>query len=208
MVNYQNGKIYKIINDSMPGMVYYGSTCNTFAKRMTQHKAPSSHCKSKILLEYGNPQMILIEKYPCNDKMELTARERYYIDNNNCVNKIVPGRTNKEYYEDNKEKIKEHYEDNKEQILLNKKEYYEANKEKILLKKKEQYEANKEQILLKKKEYQEANKEKISLYQKEHYEANKEKLNKKIDCECGGKYTYTNKSTHFKSKKHQAFISS
>ena len=173
MVNYQEGKIYKIINDSMPNMVYYGSTCNTFAKRMGQHKALRD-CSSRVLFEYGNPQMILIEKYPCNDKMELNARERYYIENNECVNKVVPGRTNKEYREANKEKIKE---------------YRDSHKEKI-------------------KEYREANKEQIAIKDKKRYEANKEKLNKKNECECGGKYTYKNKSTHFKSKKHQAFISS
>ncbi len=204
MVNYQEGKIYKIINDSMPGMVYYGSTCNTFSRRMGAHKTPSSTCKSKILFEYGNPQMILIEKYPCNDRMELTARERYYIENNECVNKVIPGRTDKEYYEDNKEKIKEYNEANKEKIAIRDKKYYEANKEKILLKKKEQYEANKEQI----KEHYEANKEKILLQKKEYREANKEKLKQKMTCECGGKYTYQNKLTHFKTKKHMTFISS
>ena len=192
MVNYQNGKIYKIINDSIPGMVYYGSTCNTFAKRMGTHKALRD-CSSRVLFEYGKAEMILIEKYPCNDKMELKSRERYYIENNDCVNKNIPGRTMKEYYEDNKEKIKEWREDNKEKISLYQKEYQ-----------KEHYEANKEKI----KELREANKEKILLKHKEYYEANKEKINKKIECECGGKYTYQNKLTHFKTKKHMTFISS
>lgn len=200
MVNYQEGKIYKIINDSMPNMVYYGSTCNTFAKRMGQHKALRD-CSSRVLFEYGNPQMILIEKYPCNDKMELKSRERYYIENNDCLNKIVPGRTEKEYREDNKEKIS-----------IKNKKHYEANKEKISLKCKEYYEANKEKLSIKKKEYHEANKVKISIKKKEHYEANKEKIllqkKQKITCECGSSFSISVKARHYRSKKHQNFISS
>ena len=215
MVNYQEGKIYKIINDSMPNMVYYGSTCNTFAKRMGQHKALRD-CSSRVLFEYGNPQMILIEKYPCNDKMELNARERYYIENNECVNKVVPGRTDKEYREDNKEKIilkaKEYYEANKEQISLKNKEYRDSHKEEAKVYQKEYYEDNKEKLSIKKKEYHEANKVKISIKKKEHYEANKEKIllqkKQKITCECGSSFSISVKARHYRSKKHQNFISS
>ena len=56
----------------------------------------------------------IIEKYPCDTKKELLSRERYYIENNKCVNKLLPIVTqdekNKyqityqiEYYKDNKE---------------------------------------------------------------------------------------------------------
>ena len=42
------------------------------------------------------------------------------------------------------------------------------------------------------------------------YEKRKERINKKnyqkFDCECGGKYTQHHRARHFKSKKHQAFI--
>lgn len=135
MVNYKEGKIYKIVNDVMPNMVYYGSTCNTFAKRLSKHKSKYNKCSSKVLFEFGKVHIILVEKYPCNDKMELNARERFYIENNECLNKIIPGRTKTEYREDNKEQIalyqKEHYQDNKEQISLQNKEYKESNKDKL-----------------------------------------------------------------------------
>jgi len=39
----------------------------------------------------------LVEKYRCETKDELHARERYYIENNKCVNKVIPTRTTKEY---------------------------------------------------------------------------------------------------------------
>ena len=191
MPDYQDGKIYKIVNDEMPDMVYYGSTCNTFVTRLRCHKNKASHCKSKVLFEYGNPQMILIEKYPCNDKMELTQRERYYIENNECVNKNVPNRTIKEYREDNKEKL-----------LLKSKEYHEKNKEK----EKQYREENKD----KRKEYLEANKEHFSNYKKQWNETNKEKValkkGEKFSCDCGGKYTHGAKARHFKSKKHLKYI--
>lgn len=68
--------------------------------------------------------------------------------------------------------------------------------------KKEYYEANKEYHAEKNRRYREANKEAIA----EHREANKEKSTMKFECECGGRYTHQNKSHHFKSKMHQAWL--
>ena len=48
-------------------------------------------------------------------------------------------------------------------------------------------------------------------YNREYNEKNAEKIKahntKKHQCECGGKFTHVNKQRHFKSKKHQAYIS-
>ena len=59
-----------------------------------------------------------------------------------------------------------------------------------------------------KQEYREDNKEKKKIY----YEKNKDIINEqkkeKINCECGGNYTRSVKARHFKTKKHQSFISS
>ena len=38
MLDYQKAKIYKIVNDNMPGVVFYGSTCNVLSSRLFQHK--------------------------------------------------------------------------------------------------------------------------------------------------------------------------
>ena len=43
-------------------------------------------------------------------------------------------------------------------------------------------------------------------YNKNYRENNREKINQKFECECGGKYTRQNKSQHFKSKKHKAYL--
>jgi hypothetical protein len=50
---------------------------------------------------------VLVENYPCNSKDELKARERYYIENNDCVNINVPTITTKEKIEAEPEKTKE-----------------------------------------------------------------------------------------------------
>jgi hypothetical protein len=84
--------------------------------------------------------MIEIEKYPCNDRLESNKRERYWIEILNAtLNKVIPSRTYKEYYEVNKSKIeekrkvqkKEYYKDNKPKILERQKTYYENNRTNI-----------------------------------------------------------------------------
>ncbi len=100
MVNYQNAKIYKIVNDEL-NLTYYGSTCSTLTKRLSQHKC-EKRCKSKLLFSTETkPEIFLVEKFPCNNKIELLQRERFYIENNECVNL-----QRKQYRIDNEEKIK------------------------------------------------------------------------------------------------------
>ena len=68
------------------------------------------------------------------------------------------------------------------------------------------YQQNKEKESLRLKKWYQENKERIKKRVREYSEANKEKLKEKITCDCGGKYTYENKSHHFKSQKHQKYI--
>lgn len=51
------------------------------------------------LIELGDIDIILLENYPCKDKNELHARERYYIEQykDSIVNKVIPTRTIQEY---------------------------------------------------------------------------------------------------------------
>ena len=116
---YSNGKIYKIISPSHPDLVYYGSTVQLLCQRMGGHRRNFNKdmgCKSKEILQYDDAQILLVQKFPCTSKEELIAKESEYIRNNQCVNKDIPGRTFKEYYEDNKEKIQNYREKNKEKI--------------------------------------------------------------------------------------------
>jgi hypothetical protein len=50
--------------------------------------------------------MVRIEKYPCKDTHEATARERYWYETlNSQLNTIYPQRSRAEYLEDNKDVI-------------------------------------------------------------------------------------------------------
>ena len=139
MNRYENGKIY-IITDTAYTKFYYGSTCEELSKRLWRHKSfYNDYLKGKtyyknlvcnLFEEFGkeNCKIELIEKYPCECKEELLAREGHYIKNNDCVNKCVACRTPQEYYQDNKDKYaewnKEWHKNNKEKTAQRKKEYH------------------------------------------------------------------------------------
>ena len=137
MLDYKNGKIYKLWCYETDE-IYIGSTCDTLSRRLAKHKASYNSsdrkCSSKILFEKSNNVIIeLIESYPCENKMELNKKEGEYIRKLDCINKVIAGRTNKEWKEDNKveisEKKKEH---NKKYYENNKKEIAEKMKFKIM----------------------------------------------------------------------------
>tara|TARA_R110000764_G_scaffold42516_2_gene95806 strand:- start:79 stop:501 length:423 start_codon:yes stop_codon:yes gene_type:complete len=131
-------------------------------------------------------------------------RERYYIDNNNCINKNSPIRTKDEKKTDHSEYSKVYYYNNKDKI----KAYLENNKDKI----KAYNEANKDKINERQKVYNEANKDKISERGKAYNEANKDKISEhrkqKVVCECGCEMRRSSLTGHRKSKFHQEFIQS
>ena len=130
-IDYSKGKIYKLVCN-ISGLVYIGSTCQKLSKRKGQHKdkyimyknGKYHNLTSFKIIENGNYDIVLIELFPCQSKEELHSRERYHIESIVCVNKCIPGRTDKEYYNDNRSTI-----------LKQTKEYVEKNKEKIKAKK-------------------------------------------------------------------------
>jgi len=81
-------------------------------------------------------KMIEVEKYLCKDNREAERREDEIMKELKAtMNMIRASRTNREYYENNKDKIqeygKEYRENNKEKIQEYGKEYYENNKDMI-----------------------------------------------------------------------------
>jgi hypothetical protein len=216
-MDYQNGKIYKITN-CIDDEVYIGSTCQPLTKRFSWHKYRINierYQNIKVYkhindLGFDKFSISLVENYPCTNKTELRRREGEFIKEQGTLNDRIAGRTTKEYFEDNKEQIAEFKQkwnkNNKEKTKEYMKEYRKDNKEKLAEKKKEYYENNKEKIL----EYYENNKEKIAIrvkeYTKKYRENNKEKIKNqkstKVECEvCNQIVSYTNLSTHKKSKK-------
>lgn len=131
MPDYSFGKIYKLVCKKT-GMTYIGSTAEKRLKiRLSKHEEKyRSFLKNKYhfvtsfkIIENKDYELVLIENYPCNNKDELTLREKYYILNNECINRNIPKRTQAEYYQAKKEIIKSKF-----------KVYYLKNKEKILKK--------------------------------------------------------------------------
>ena len=107
MTHYSKGKIYKICCDAADE-IYIGSTTQPLHKRWFCHKNSKSlgYTYSSIaLFDKGNCGIVLIENnFPCQDKNELHARERYWIEQTpNVVNQNVPTRTRKERYDNNRE---------------------------------------------------------------------------------------------------------
>ena len=135
--NYQNSKIYTI-RSNQTDKFYIGSTVQKLSERFGSHKSLFNTSTSKIIIEYGDAYIQLLEIYPCDSLIELTRREGYHILNNkeNTVNKYVAGRTrsesNREYRDANKEakqKYQREYQlKNKEIISAKNKLYYEAAK--------------------------------------------------------------------------------
>ena len=119
MKNYQNGKIYKIeaTNGDENDDVYIGSTTEIYlSKRMVAHRCGYKIWKkngTKFLTSYNvfekhgveNCQITLLESVFCNSKDELHAREAFYIKASKNVNKNMPNRTKKDYFQQNKESI-------------------------------------------------------------------------------------------------------
>ena len=113
--------VEEALNPEHESDVYIGSTCEpSLAHRMAGHrrnykswkKGNYSHVRSFDLFDiYGvdNCNILLLESYSCLNKDELRQREGFYIKSIPCVNKNIPGRSNKEYkklyYENNKEAI-------------------------------------------------------------------------------------------------------
>ena len=101
MPDYQRSKIYKIVtNKNGNNDIYIGSTTSPLIKRFKAHlrtycdwlDGKGRYMSSFKVLGSAFSSIKLIEKYPCKDKYELLARERYHIENNaNCVNILIPG---------------------------------------------------------------------------------------------------------------------
>ena len=224
MVNYTNSSIYKICckNPSITD-IYIGSTTN-FTRRKQEHKRRTNGVYCEIYIYqfirenngWYNWDMIEIEKYEATDKKHLETRERYWIETlKPTLNKVIPTRTHKEYYEKNKdtaiERSKKWYEEHKEQRVIDSKIYREKNETKIKQNKKEYYEKNKEQISINSKiKWELKTEEERKKKNNANYQKNKQNWKEygkiKTTCICGCEVRNDSKSNHKKSQKHLNFL--
>ena len=190
--DFSKAKIYKIVS-SQTDKCYIGSTIKEYlSNRLSAHKydykiwkeGKKNHITSFDILQYDDAEIILIENYPCKDINELRARERFWIDSSDCVNKYKPGRTDKEYRSENKDQIRKY-----------KQTYYKENKEEI------------KKI---NNQYRQDHQEELKQCKQKWYQDHKEEINQKrsqeYNCECGSVIQIREKSNHIKTKKHQTFM--
>ena len=184
--NYAHSKIYRIKSPNCTGE-YIGSTKNSLLRRfqghVDQHKqwvdGNSNWCSSFDIIQHGDSVIELIEQYPCDSKVELHKREGFHIaESRECVNKLIPGRTYKEWYEANKDilsdKGKIYREAHKEEIAERNKKYRSENIHKIRIQQSIYAEANrsiKHEYDLKRRTEQ---KDRVNQKQRENYRKRQE----------------------------------
>jgi len=188
MPNYQKGKIYKII-DNKTGKVYFGSTTEpTIARRLATHRThckqykegKQRNCSSFEILENNDYVIVLVELFSCSSKDELLARERYWIENNECINKNRPIVSIEEKKQYQQQYYQEHFIEHKD--------------------KRTKY----------KQQYNQEHKEENQQYSQQYYQNNKKEINQQrlqiITCECGRSVCIGHLTRHKKSKIHNELI--
>ncbi len=190
MVDYKNGKIYKISCDEID-KIYIGSTCKKLSERFSKHQSKykswrggkRTYTSSYELLKYPNAKITLLEEFPCESKIELIFRERYYIEQNNCVNILRLLNSTKK---DKSEYRKQRRKNNLNQIEYDKQ--YGKN-----------YRLNNSEYFIKYNiDHAKEKKEKSIIYRRN----NAEKINTIIECECGTRINKCRIQRHRTSKKH------
>lgn len=194
MSNYKNGKIYKLTSPNTH-MIYIGSTIQPLETRFIIHRHETKHNKgnsSANMFIWGDPQIELIENYPCNSKKELLLREQYYMDlhSDYCVNARTAYTDKKEYgkkyreSERGRHQLNKWKEDNKEHM----KEYYRRHDKtpKRQQQRQNYRDTHKRQKSISDKSYRENNREKVLASKKRYYDY----LNN-----MGGDYRYNNNIT-------------
>ena len=176
-------------------------------------RGQKGHTRSfDIFNEYGidTCKIEWIEDYPCNTKKELEAREGFYIQNLECANRNVMGRTPKEYREQNIDSVKAY-----------KQQWYENNRGIILDKAKEEPDVKEICVCgstywMKRKyiheqrvkhcKYIQALQNTTPKPQPMTKDERNEKRKEKHICLCGSTYRKSDKAKHERTQKHQHYL--
>ena len=181
------GHVYKLVCKNVDATEVYVGSSTSLRNRRACHKSACNNQNDKsynlpvyqYIRENGgwaNWDLLPIERVEFDFKFELHDRERHHMETLHAtLNSHVPNRTQAEYNQDHREKLKQkqkqYRQDHREEIQQKKKQYYQDNVEK----------------------------------KKQYYQTRKQTLNQKHECPCGGKYTHQNKAQHLKSECHRNY---
>ncbi len=134
------------------GRIYIGSSCDNIDVRLSKHKSGAINnrpCSSRYLFESdGEVTIEVIEYCPCDCEKELQVCEAYYITlfkqgcGDKCVNQLIPGRSQAQRYQDNKDAARKE-----------RREYYERTRDVCIKRASARYERHKDEIKAYKKEW-------------------------------------------------------
>ena len=199
MRDYKQGKIYTIRCKYDDSLIYVGSTVERLCVRMSKHRGKSKRdeCINKPLYQEVNKTtwddwyIELYEDCPCESKEQLNKREGQIIREIGTLNKQIAGRTKKEFYRENFEKIREkqkqYRRDNTVHLKEINKQYRRENAARLNENKKQYYIDNIEKY----KQYHQDNAEKRNGYKREL-----------ITCQCGGVISRGGFAQHTRTNKH------
>ena len=186
-VDYSKIVIYKIQNKEIDDLIYIGSTTH-FRNRKGQHKM---NCYNKNDKHYNLKlystirdnggwdafSMVIIKEFPCDNRRQAESEEdrvmREFQADLNMRRAYITKEERLEYF---KEYNKDYYQQNRERILEQTKEYNKDNIEKKKEYNREYGQKNKTKINERHKEYRHQNKEKIKEYDTLYREKNIDKL--------------------------------
>ena len=178
---YQKGKIYAVRNTDDDD-IYIGSTTQFLSKRLYDHKVNSTDTTNNSLLyvkmrEVGPNKFYieLIENYPCINREELNRREGEIIRERATLNKLVAGRTRREYMDEYKEYFDNYHREYrqanaefyKQYTHEYNQKYREQNSERLKTAQREFKQNNPEYFRQKRREYNERHREEINARAKE-----------------------------------------
>jgi len=132
---YLKSKIYCIMNNKSD-LVYVGATTQPlkrrFSKHLSDYKTGNNYTTASILIgqDISNVRILLLEKFPCLSRDELSYRERTWQDNMPCINQLCPINSDQERVD----AIKNYYLNNKAKFALYNNKYGTEHKEERNLK--------------------------------------------------------------------------
>ena len=165
------------------------AACNRYIKGSSKYRLDVFLLFDEFGVE--NCKIELVEHFPCNNKSELERQEGHHIQNNDCENKRIAGRSYKEYYTQNIDKILKYRQDHKVEKQNYNKQYrdqhsdelkdyqqsYRADhKDKMRCYNLESRKNNKEQLTTQMRHYREVHEEQIKEQRRKYYEENKKKI--------------------------------